>query len=1063
MRLYWLCRVLLASVVALLAAVTQIRAEDATLVGTVKDVTGAIIAESTVTVRHVETNTVQTALTNEQGDYRVPLSRVGLYQVSAKSAGFKTTVVSDLIVQIGQTVRLDMVLQLGEVAESVIVEARAPLVHSETSSLSEVMDNRRILELPLNGREFLQLAALTPGVSSRNPSAGSPSKGGALEVNGGRSGHNQFRLDGVDNTDNHYNELAAVPPIDSIQEFQMIRNLYSAEFGRAGGAVLDVRLRSGTNQIHGGAYEFLRNSYFDARNFFAQTKPAFRFNQFGGTVGAPIFIPRVYNGVNRTFFFFNYEGFRQSKGITQLWNMPTALERQGDFSQSPVKPKNIYTNAPFSDNKIPVNLMSPLGLKLMNLLPLPNAGDPIRNFVNNSQQTNDWTTFVTRIDHQISQNRTLSGSYVGGTRQEIQPNINTYTARARPQNGYAASIGLIQSFSPRVVMETHLGYTRLIDLIDNADKTDYATQIGWPLHQKGSSFYGFPRMSIKGPLGQFNYFGVDHSPFGRRNNAYNVVNALSVNRGQHYLKMGVDLKRQQDNWVLMGSRNFFLNTYSGNVWADLDMGLASSVQFMPDVDWMYLRRSMWGTYIQDDWKVNRRLTLNLGFRYDVNTPYKSKDKRMATFDPQTGQLVFPEGAPLSDADKARLQFPYRIGGPPTGYDIDWGDYGPRFGLAFRPLGSNSLVIRGGYGIFFAPPSAFVTAYTGFVPPWQARIALAGTPASPAILDNVSASYFQSALKDTGSVLYVPYGRTFHDLRTKQWNFAIEKEIVRNLALEVGYVGSAQNHVSGLIDGQNFAQQNIGKPTYPGFNSLSLRTSAYNADYHALQISARKAYSFGLSFSSNFTWSKALNDQSSDDASSIPNYNDYRQIWGRADFDVRYIFNFSGIYELPLGRKRPFLSQANGFVNAVLGGWKLNYILQANSGYPFSLSVSGAASLVRPDVLPGKSANLPPSQRSIDRWFDPSVFTLPASRFGNLGKNVMDGPGYTSLDLGIAKVFDLSSERHKLEFRTELFNALNHPNFFFTGLQDVPFNVPGANRPSNVRDPRSIQLALKYNF
>jgi outer membrane receptor protein involved in Fe transport len=1046
-----------------LLAPAVIRAQEATLVGTVADPSAAAVPGSTVVARHVETNRTFSAVTGPHGDYRIPLSRIGRYEVSAKQAGFKTTVISDLIVQIGQTVRLDLVVQLGEVAEVIQVEGTVPIISSETSSLAEVMDTRKIVELPLNGREFLELAALTPGVSSRNASAGSRSKGGALEVSGGRSGHNQFRIDGVDNTDNHYNEIAAVPPIDSIQEFQMVRNLYAAEYGRAGGGILDVRLRSGTNDIHGSVYEFHRNSALDARNFFAQSKPPFRFHQFGASVGGPILLPKIYDGRNRSFFFFNYEGFRESKGASDLWYMPTAAERQGDFSQSVIKPRNFVTNQPYPDNRIPRELWSPVGAKLIDMLPAPNASDPIRNFISDAQNTRHWNTAVTRVDHQFNQDQNLFFSLVVGRRRGIKPYISEQTAEANPQHGYAAALGYNHVFGPSTVWETRLGYTRLIDLIDNAYKRDFAAEIGWPLRQKGEDFWGGPRFNFNSPLGRVNYFGVNHSPFGRRNNSYNAVSSVTVNRGRHYLKAGVDVKRQESNWVLMGTRNFFLNTYTGSIWADLLMGLATSVEFMPDVNWMYLRRHLWGMYAQDDWKVSNRLTLNIGLRYDINSPYESRDKRMATFDIGTGQLVYPEGAPLSQQDLARLEFPYRVGGPATAHDTDWKSIGPRIGFAFRPLASNTFVLRGGYGIFFAPASAFVTAYTGFVPPWQARIALRGTPAAPLVIDTLTADQFTGPLRDTGSVLYVPFTREFRDLATRQWNFSLQKEIVRNLALEAAYVGSDQIHASGLVDGHYYARQFIGRTSYPGFGALTLRTSQFNMDYHALQVTVRKAYSFGLSLLGNYTWSKALNDQSGDDANSIPDFSDFRQIWGRADFDVRHIFNLSGIYDLPVGRNRAVLKQAHGVTNAVLGGWKLNYIVQANSGYPFNLSVSGASTLTRPNVLPGRDANLPASERTVDRWFDPSAFAAPASGFGNLGKNVMDGPGFFSVDLGIAKEFPLYSERHRLEFRTELFNAFNRPNFYFTSLFAPPFNVPGANKPNAVRDPRSIQFALKYIY
>jgi hypothetical protein len=1047
-------------------AVTAPAQTVATFVGTVKDSSGAVVPGASVTARHVATNEQRQTVTTDQGDYRITLLRVGRYELRVELPGFRAAVVSNLEVQLGQTARIDVELKVGQVADSITVTGAAPLVRSETVSLGEVMDNRKILELPLNNRDFLQLATLTPGVTR-----GRARTTGSVEISGGRRGHNNFRMDGIDNTDHQYNGLTATPPIDAIEEFQVVRNLYDVEFGRASGGVVDVKLRSGTNAYHGSLYEFHRNSALDARNFFSLVKAPLRFHQYGAAAGGPI-------RKERTFFFFNYEGFREARGTTTVLNVPSALERNGDFSATAQKPVNPFTGTAFTGHQIPQNLWNPVGRKLVDLLPAANTADTVRNYVVNPLQTRHWDTYMTRVDQKISDRQSLSFSMVLGVRDALNPSINKYAAIVNKDNGYAYAVNHNFAISPRLVNELRLGYNRKNDGQDAADKTDYTKELGYGLPE-GAGFTGAPRLNLSTPVSSsFDYFGTGGGgkPLFRTNNNYNIVNILTLSRGAHNLRFGFDGKRNHNNWVFYaGNFHFFRGNYATNTWAELLMGMPGQTVFQPDAGWGYHRRSLIGLYVQDDWKVSPRLTVNIGLRWDINTPYKVKDKRMATFDVTKGQMIYPKGAPLGNT--SRLLYPWREEGPATAFDTNWGDIGPRLGVAFRPTARNDFVVRAGYGIFYSPAEGFVTTYTTFVSPWQARITTdgwcqlcrvkppAGQPDRFLYLDNPRA-YFDpnGPLREHGTT-FVPASRRFRDASLQQWNVSVEKELLRATSFELSYVGTKAVHLSGSGYGHGFAKTFLGLDRYPGFPDVRLRTDGFNSEYNAFQFKVNRRFSRGLSFLSSYTWSKGLGDVSNNDNYLLDlgggGEISLRELWGRTDMDVRHIYNFSGIYEIPIGRGR-HLSDMHWLANGILGGWKLNYILQANSGYGFDLfAQTGPTGALRPNLKAGRSPNLPSSDRTLDRWFDPTAFELPPSgKKGNLGKNLIEGPGFAQLDLGISKTFDMPfRERHSLEFRSEFFNILNHANFTFAERN----LIPGAERITGAYDGRSIQFALKYLF
>ncbi|HLM98543.1 MAG TPA: TonB-dependent receptor [Bryobacteraceae bacterium] len=1074
------------------SAVTVLNAQvdTATIVGTVQDSSGAVVPGAAVTATEVNTNSKTTTRADASGNYVITPLRVGTYTVAVEAQGFKKETHSGIVLEVQARVRVDFTLQVGSIAEVVNITSEVPVVETETSSLGDVVDSQQVTDLPLNGRDFTQLATLTTGVIKITESSGSingatsqsnGNAGGAFAVNGTRGNLNNFMLDGVDNNSNDNAGNVLQTNVDAIQEFRIQTSDYSAEFGRSGGAVINATIKSGTNQFHGTAFDFLRNDVLDARNFFepaGSPKAPFRQNQFGGTLGGPI-------RRNKTFFFMDYQGTRAGTSSPNISTVPTPAEIGGNFSGAatifdPNSTKIVngsVVRTPFAGNIIPSQELDPISHAVAQLYPAPNiAGATANNYVIDATGNLQIDQMDVRVDHTISDRQQIFARFsLSQQTRFVQPPLpgladgGSYGTGTYLDDTRGAAVGYTFTISPSMVNEYRMGFNRA-HYIDN--KPSY----GQNYPPAGLAVPGVPNnatingLTLFGPSGFHRLGEPGYTPTTSTSQEFQYGDTLSIVHGKHSIKVGAELRWSQFNLFQIGQpRGSF--SFSGQFTADSPSsgdgtgnGLADMLLGLPNfstistLTYFGNRQQTYGGFVQDDYKITRKLTLNLGLRYDYSTPIKEAHNQQANFDFATGQLVAAgqngASAGLVTTDKA--------------------DFAPRIGLAWNPI--KNTVIRAGYGRFFSYqeirtgdplqlaynlPFFYQPAFTsdGITPVLTVSGGFPSLTPSQAVDASVTASG-----SGVGSHLHAPV--------LDEWNFNIQQQLPDNILLEVAYVGSKSTHLQTLLDpnqdpvpGPGSVQARRPYPQYSGFTDIVDRG---NSTFHALEIKAEKRLSQGLMFLSSFTYSKSMNDQPEICCNSPWPQNSYNVASekGPSDFDQRARWVSSFDYQLPLGKGQRYLNSSRA-ADLALGGWHLGGIFTWHSGFYFSPTMgydpsnTGSQGFVRTDRV--CNGNLPSGQRSINLWFDPSCFPLPSGyAFGNSGKNVLVGPGMVGADLSLRKLFSLT-ERFRLEFRAELFNAFNHPVF-----QPPDNNIsdgPGATGTitSTAAVNRQIQLALKLLF
>ena len=1060
-------------------------AQTGSIYGNVTDPSGAAVTGATVTVKSVQTNQTRTGTTNDEGIYTFSLLPVGSYNVSVEADGFRPYQRAGLVLQVEERLRVDLQLELGQVTESVIVDTQAPQIDTASSTLGKVVEERRIVDLPLNGRNFLQLGLLQPGVAPPVPnidvvgSGLNSSPGGTsvnFSVNGMRINSNNHLLDGVNNVEPMSGAAMLVPSADALQEFRILTNSYSAEYGRSGGSIVTVVTKSGTNRFGGSVFEFLRNDIFDARNFFAPDVPALKQNQFGGTFGGPIIR-------DRTFFFGSYEGFRQRKGIATSTVVPSLRVRQGDFSQEAVKPIDPLTGQRFPNDVIPQQRIDPVARNLMALYPEPNLGSNIFSFA--PAGANDRDQFMIRLDHALIPGKnTLVGRYLFDTGSFLRPKGATtspagvvdvpgfaFADKSRFQNFTLADTHI---FSPTVINELRLSYARAnVENGTPVDPIDPAT-IG----------FTYPQPAPVSVIPQILVFGnssLGYTLFNSRlSEFYEVVNNVAVNTGRHNLKFGANIRNSRI-FGLFPSLAFGAFQFNGGVTGtplgDLLLGrpfVFSQVGGRPDKK---LSQTAAYFYIQDDLRVSRRLTLNLGLRYELVPGFKERDNLLATFVPGAQSVVAPT-LPLG------ILRPGDPGIPSTLFPTEKTNFAPRVGLAWDPYGDGKTSVRAGYGIFY-DESALVQQFTVQQPPdFQPFFVQLGptsladpyngnSPFSPPIQFPLPLSPgFTVGLLDSNFKLgYVQH-----------WNLTVQRQILPSLAVELAYVGNKGTNLPGDWDpnqaiwqpGATRAAANVrSRRPYNPIGQLFLASSIFNSNYHGMQATLTHRLSRGLSFQAAYTWSKAIDDTSKPlSFFRIPgqvlrpqNSRDLSAERGLSAFDTRHRFVLSYVYELP------FFKQSSGLHSRILGGWRVSGITTLQSGNPFSVidssdpSLTGTPQMSRPDVV--RDPNLPGSQRTPERWFDTGAFSgfvasanRPTLNFGTAGRNILTADGIANFDVGLSKEVRLGEER-RFEFRWEIFNLFNHANF---GVPINDFNSPNFGRVLSTSTPeRQMQFAFKFLF
>lgn len=1026
--------------------------------GTVTDPQGLAVPQTTVTATLQERGTVRTAETDSQGTYVFDLLPIGTYTVSAKSGGFKQFSQTGIALTSNQNVRVDAQLDVGGVTESVTVQAEVPLVDSRSSVVGTLIDSRRVVDLPTNGRNVVALAAMLPGVaniSAPQTFTALDGSGPTLSVAGSRPNQNLFLFDGAQFNSLFRNTGLNFPPPDALQEVKVLTNTFNAEYGRNGGAVINVVTKSGTNQLHGSAWEFLRNQDLNARNFFqSSTKPLLIQNQFGATAGGPI-------RRNRLFAFASYEGLRVRTGqlVTGVFPL-TAAERSGSFTSAIKDP---LTGQPFPGNVIPDSRIDPVSRTFLarGLMPLPSQPDG--QYVTTSPVPQGSNNVLGRIDYNLGRH-TIDGrySYNMSSANAIYGNIPDYKRTNESLRSQAVTLGDTFAITPATLSETRISFNRLARTINELNHVTLAS-LGANLPTVGEPLP--PTIVINGRV----TLGAD-SPAGgvNTNDTFQFAQNIDWNRGGHTVKGGFQFIKARygyrDGWQAMGHFTFN-GSVSGNSAADFMLGKPAQMVVATPEELVHLQIGTY-YYIQDDWRINRRLTLNLGLRYELPLPWvEARDHwNMIRVGEQSTKVP---NAPLG------LVFPGDAGTPRGFIATDKNNFAPRVGFAYDLSGKGRTVLRGAYGIFYETMNSDVIQmvaqpfrYSFTVgAPYSLSDPLRGQsftiPQSvdlthPLFTANPATSY----LDPTSRTPYV-----------QQYNINVQHEPVRDLVVQVGYVGKSGRKLMMSMEGNpavNAPGATLGnidrRRIISGFGSARVISYQGNSSYNSLQVEVNKRYSRNFSVQGAYTFSRTIDMLSGITVgAAVPNVFDLSKEVGLADFHAKHIASASWICDLPR------LSSMSPILRSMAGNWQVNGLITLRSGMPFNVisgqdrALSGTPNQ-RPDVI--GDPKLPDNRSrsaSILAWFNRAEFALPATgTYGSAGRNPLLGPASASANLGLFKNFPLPfRENMRLQFRSEFFNVFNSVNF---GNPNANLGA-GANmgRITSAGGARVIQFALKFLY
>jgi hypothetical protein len=1097
-----------------------------TITGLVSDPAGAAVPNAELTVTHLATGQARVLRSNDRGEFTVSFLRPGEHSVRAAAQGFKSALVQPLAVNVDQTITVAIQLELGPLTQTVEVGARTPLLDAATSSVGQVIDNRKIVDLPLNGRNAFALGLLAgntvpvSGIGTNLP----------FVAGGGRFSTNDVMLDGIDNNTSvnsnaiGRNGINYTPSVDAVEEFKVKTNNYSAEFGRSSGAIISATVKSGTNTLRGSAWNFLRNNALDANSFFANSagraRQPFRQNQFGFTLGGPVVLPKIYNGRNRTFFFTDYEGLRRrTSASSSVLDIPPPDYRSGNFSRyraTIYDPRarragsnGLVISTPFPGNRIPPSQIFAGSSAVLQLLPQPNFGEPAgdtRNFIRFAANPFDNNQYDIKIDHRFSDKNSLFGRV--SRSMVVDPNPGNFDGfigggGTQVRNALHSVINDTHIFTPNVVNEFRAGYTRHNGSFDGFGPSgaDFA-------RQNNIALFPFPVQSF--PSLSFNFSGLINTqtqfaslgggdPNINIENTYQLSDNLSITRGAHSIKLGFDARRYLYDVIRGGGQYIFGSIFSsssdvigsGAPLADFLMGFPSGTQGTQLLDWSRQRDIYAGGYVQDDWKVTSRLTINAGLRYELYTQPIDQRDRGGLFDARTGRIQLPG---VDGYSRAIVRG-------------DYNNWAPRLGFAYNPL--QKFTVRGGAGVFYSrreqnqevtqfggnipntPTIVFpsISASSTIAPPVSLSTPLVAQPSNPT-LTNFTPQRPLSVLVRTADFenSVNPYAL--------QWNLSLQHEFAPDSLVEVAYSGL---RASRLVSRVNLNQipfdvalsgrnQQIHR-MFPNINNaVGLDSAIGNSTYHSLLIRFERRMRNGLNLLSNYTWSKNLEMNGTGGSSSfsqnggttfpVDSWN-LKNEKAVGTLDVPHVFVLSSGYELPFGKGKAWLNRG-GVVDILLGGWQLNGIFTRRSGFTTDIRSSRVAAANQlfatinlPDRVQGQSIYLP--GRNVDGWFNPAAFSepgrvnsvtgVPITLFGNSQRRVGRGPGVTNLDFSMFKNFVLA-ERFRIQFRAEAFNFSNTPAFSLPGATNSALTIGNANfgrLTSSSATGRQLQLGLKLSF
>jgi outer membrane receptor protein involved in Fe transport len=1046
----------------------QIGSEGAIL-GVVKDSHGAVITGAEITIKHLETGLKKTSVTNNDGNFEIPALPIGVYSVSVAAQGFKTWVLERLELTVQQRQRVTPTLEVGQMQEQLTITATEALVQTEKVTVQGIIEQKQIRDLPLNGRNPVQLVNLVPGMRYLAFNYNSTELGHYVQGGGNRADNTEFQVDGLNANAGVDETGIGIPNVDAISEFSVETSNFSAEYGR-NPLEVNIATKSGSNDFHGTLWEFYRNQAFDARNADALTKPKLLRNQFGFTLGGPIL-------KDRTHFFSSYEGTRIREERIYDSTVVTPAMLKGDFSALTKTIKDPQTGKPFPGNIIPDQRISNASKFFFPYILLPNSPDG--RFKGLTPIPNDTDQFVLRIDHQLTSKQRVYGRWIptfNKSEQSIyKPGIFGHVNIKQ----HTAGVNYVYAITPNMVFTGGVSYLRVFftrntpDLVGKENLTEEAGINGFPTAGREGAV-GLPTVTFSGYTG---FTPPAGDPYLIGSNGGGATASLNIISGAHSVSFGYRFDTRSGigrHTSCCARGNFrFTGQYTGDGFADYLLGLVQrSIRNYPLASFGMSDSPYSGLYVQDYWKVNPNITLNLGLRYDYWHAKAFVRGNGSTFDPRIGKAIAAEVkpgvvdltaqpvAPFYAKATQGLWVPASEVNIPPGLFKPSGNWAPRLGITWRPTGSTDLVVRAGYGIFYSSFIGNITASGIVGPPYWALEQKFFTRSAPTPWETAWPNDPETF--DSPSIEAAAW-----DIKTQknhEWNLSIQKSLPFKTALTVSYVGNrgldlvTGNYVNEVPPGE-YEDLQAARP-FPKFSTIYLYQNLGNSWYHAMQVKLERRFSDGLSYGLSYAFSKMTGFAAGNTVDSPPPFAPKGYDQGRTSLDRTHILVINGIYDLPFGRGKKYLNSLHPVLQAIFGGWEFSGIYNFTSGTPLTFNSASAdpgngfgarADLVGNPRLPHPNASL---------WFDPSAFATPPDfTYGNSGPNILDGPGHHSLDTAMMKNFHLSETKY-LQLRWEMFNATNHVNL---SNPVTTIGLPTTGMIFGADDARQMQFAVKFVF
>jgi hypothetical protein len=1021
-------------------------------VGQVVDSSSAAIPGATVTITNLGTNAQRTAVTDEEGRFLIPGLPPAQYSIKAELQGFQAAEIKTIALRQGETARPTLTMGVANVQENITVTGEAPLLQTQSASVGQVINEKIIEDIPLNGRNVLSLASLSAGVTPRDTSRNTQfgRRNQFITVEGGRDSSTNYTIDGVYVRSLRFNNMSLSPPVDAVQEVAVLRNSFSTEYGQ-GQAVVSIVTKSGSNQLHGSAYEFFRDESFDARNFFAPRKPDYRRNQFGATGGGPLV-------QNKLFIFGGYEGLRTQQGQPFLGSVPSQAFLNGDFSALSTQIRDPLTGQPFPGNQIPQSRFSNFARVLSPTIPAPNTAGA-NNFSKIDDFIDDADTATIRADHTLNDRHSLFGRFLYAKGSQIQP--ATFNTTDFPQRGRNLAVGHTWVMSNSWVNEARFGY-------------NYAYHLNAPISPEGRNWtqelglrnlaaanfplaYGRPNVAMTGFSGQ----GEGGNTQGATENIFSISNATTKTFGGHTLRFGLQAQWRKFEHLTDNSTrgNFTFNgNFTGNSVADFLLGYCSTCAGAFGASQATYHSPTIAPFIDDSWQVSSKLTLTLGLRWEYLAPWAEENGIEGAFDTATGKIGYnalPTSFPAALVPLVIQEEGYF---PDGIVKKDLNNFGPRIGAAYNL--NDRTVVRAGFGIYYDNLNLNELQFTRLIPPYYGQFSLNPTVAAPLQVDTLFPD-LDNIPQFPAPFSIDPTNRTAY---TRQWNVNLQRSLGSDYVFEIAYTGSRSENLSKRynVNQADFGTTPINsRLPFPQFQPAILYSSDEGwATFKGMSLRLEKRYSQGVFFLANYQLSENRDNGSGEvEANDTAFRENFDAEASLSRYHQRHRAAFTFGYELPFGEGRRWLSDS-GALRYVLGNWQVQGVVRVGSGFPFTLSGSNVCqcgSFVpnRVDNAPGReSGEL--DDPTPARWYDPTAYVLPAAGFqGTAGRNTLIGPGSQQVDLSLSKRFPLGGAR--LEFRGEIFNLLNHTNF---RQPDGNISNVTAGVISAADDARNMQFGLR---